>query len=242
MVINSINGANSSVGGFGNMQSNDTVSKNIQSQITNAKKQLQELSSNKEMSIEEKMKKRQEIQQQISDLNNQLRQHQIEQRKEKQEKKNSMDDMVAGNKSTEISQAGMNAATMRAMISADAAMAQAQVQGSVASKMEGRGGVLEAEIKLDMALGGDVKKKQEELEEVTQKAIEAESAQLNTLTDASKELKEAEDKQTNDISDSVENEGSENEIKTKDVSTGITDAPEISTTESFTYSHVDVRL
>ena len=56
------------------------------------------------------------------------------------------------------------------------------------------------------------------------------------------ELKEAEDKQTNDISDSVENEGSENEIKTKDVSTGITDASEISTTESFTYSHVDVRL
>ena len=45
------------------------------------------------------MKKRQEIQQQISDLNMQLRQHQMEQRKEKQQaKSSSMDDMLGGTK------------------------------------------------------------------------------------------------------------------------------------------------
>ena len=44
------------------------------------------------------MKKRQEIQQEITNLNQQLRQHQIEQRKEQQSKKSSMDDMVAGTK------------------------------------------------------------------------------------------------------------------------------------------------
>ena len=81
MKINGLNGANSQVGGMNMMKATDSVSKNIQNQISNAQKQLQEISANKDMSIEEKMKKRQEIQQQINDLNNQLRQHQIEQRK-----------------------------------------------------------------------------------------------------------------------------------------------------------------
>ena len=99
MKINGLNGANTQIGGM-NMKATDSVSKNIQNQIANAQKQLQELSANKDMSIEEKMKKRQEIQQQITDLNNQLRQHQIEQRKEQQAKKSSMDDMLGGSKKT----------------------------------------------------------------------------------------------------------------------------------------------
>ena len=100
MRINGLNGANTPVGGMNMTKATDSVSKNIQNQIANAQKQLQELSANKDMSIEEKMKKRQEIQQQITDLNNQLRQHQIEQRKEQQAKKSSMDDMLGGSKKT----------------------------------------------------------------------------------------------------------------------------------------------
>ena len=57
--------------GVNRQMGTDSVSKNIQNQIANAQKELQELSSNKEMSIEEKMNRRQEIQQQITDLNNQ---------------------------------------------------------------------------------------------------------------------------------------------------------------------------
>ena len=66
---------------MGMTQGNDSVSKNIQNQIANAQQKLQDLSSNEEMSLEDKMKKRQEIQQEINNLNQQLRQHQIEQRK-----------------------------------------------------------------------------------------------------------------------------------------------------------------
>ena len=72
MAINGINGTNAGVGAMKMTQATDSVSKNIQNQIANAQKQLQELSSNKDMSLEEKMKKRQEIQQQITDLNNQF--------------------------------------------------------------------------------------------------------------------------------------------------------------------------
>ena len=80
MRINGFSGTNTQTGTMGMTQGNDSVSKNIQNQIANAQQKLQDLSSNEEMSLEDKMKKRQEIQQEINNLNQQLRQHQIEQK------------------------------------------------------------------------------------------------------------------------------------------------------------------
>ena len=51
------------------LQENDSVSKNLRNQIANAQKRLQELGKNEEMPLEEKMKKRQEIQKEIANLN-----------------------------------------------------------------------------------------------------------------------------------------------------------------------------
>ena len=232
MKINGLNGANTQNGGINMMQLNDSVSKNIQNQIANAQKELQELSANKEMSIEEKMKKRQEIQQQITELNQQLRQHQIEQRKEQQAKKSAMEDMLGGSRKTASKSGkqgtGLSQVSMKAMISADSAMAQAKVQGSVANKMDGRAGVLEAEIKLDMARGDDVTKKKEELAEVGQKAITAETAQLNTLADANKELEAAAkaDQQAEKTEDRDKNEDKKNRIFNKKEDKNTLDAEE----------------
>ena len=181
-------------------QATDSVSKNIQNQIANAQKQLQNLASNDEMTIEEKMKKRQEIQKQIVDLNNQLTQHQIQQRKEKQQAKgSSMDDMLDGSKKTTAKaknqSTGLSQASMKAMISADSAISQAQVQSSVATRMNGRAGVLESEIKMD-AGRGNVEAKKEELAEVVQKAVVSTASQMNTLADVNKELEATADQQT----------------------------------------------
>lgn len=191
MKINGINGANTQMGQMEMNQATDSYSRNIQSQIANVQKQLQELSSNEEMTLEEKMKKRQEIQQQISDLNMQLRQHQAEQRKEKQQAKaSSMDDMIGGTKSKAGEKGiGMSQASMTAMISADTSIKQAKVQGSVATSMEGRAGVLESEIKNNH--GADVTKKKEELADVTQKAQAATASQMNTLAETNKAMEEA---------------------------------------------------
>ena len=191
MKINGISGSNAQMGQMGMNQATDSYSRNIQSQIANAQKQLQELSSNEEMTLEEKMKKRQEIQQQISDLNMQLRQHQAEQRKEKQQAKaSSMDDMIGGTKSKAGEKGiGMSQASMTAMISADTSIKQAKVQGSVATSMEGRAGVLESEIKNNH--GSDVTKKKEELADVTQKAQAATASQMNTLAETNKAMEEA---------------------------------------------------
>lgn len=271
MAINGINGTNAQVGAMKMTHATDSVSKNIQNQIANAQKQLQELSSNKDMSLEEKMKKRQEIQQQITDLNNQLRQHQAEQRKEKQQAKgSSMDDMLGSSKKTATKagkqSAELSQASMKAMISADSAMSQAQVQGSVATKMEGRAGVLESEIKMDKGRGASTEAKEAELAELEQKAAVATSSQMNILATANKEMEEAAkaDQQTTKTDDKTQKtekneEGMENretkvsgadannqtaDVSNESVEVVATDgtAEAVSAPEQTIYTHVDVRL
>lgn len=196
MTIGSVTGTNNNMqaGGSGINMQTDSVSKNIQNQIANAQKQLQELSSNEDMTLEEKMKKRQEIQQEITTLNQQLRQHQIEQRKEQQSKGASMDDMLGGNRTAAKSGNkgnGLSQASMQAMISADSSMKQAKVQGSMATQMEGKAGVLESEIKMDKGRGASTEKKEEELADLQAKAQSATAAQISTLADAGKVMEEA---------------------------------------------------
>ena len=84
---------------------------------------------------------------------------------------------------------------MHAMISAESSMKQAQVQGSVATSMEGRAGVLKAEIKQDGATGGDTKSKEEELAQVEQKAEQATASQMESLGKANKTIEEAAERQ-----------------------------------------------
>ena len=219
----------------------DSFSKSINNQIANAQKQLQELSENKDMSMEEKMKRRQEIQQQITDLNNQLRQHQIEQRKEQQEKAaksaEKKDSAKKADKGTGLSQASMTA-----IISADAAMSQAQVQGSVATRMEGRAGVLEAEIKLDSANGGNVEAKQEELAKVQQKAAAAGGSQTNILASVSKDIEEAANAdKTDNKKENIPADGEKKSVDT-DVAESVAADDEVVVPKRTVYSHVDVRL
>ena len=253
MRIDGINGNNIQNVGMNRQMGNDSVSKKIQNQIANAQKQLQELSSNKEMSIEEKMNKRQEIQQQIADLNNQLRQHQIEMRREQQQtKSSSMDDMLGGTRkvaNTGNQGAGLSQASMQAIISADSAITQVQSSGRVVTKMEGRAGVIEAEIKLDSARGGNVEAKQEELAEVQQKASQAQASQLNVLANANEELEEASKSEQKvegkEGKATIEDENTENKVdetETMEVTAEPVSVSSNVVVENVEYKHVDVRL
>lgn len=227
MRIGSMNGAavdgrgGAQAGRSGMQMQTDPVSKNIQNQIANAQQQLQEVSASQEMTPDQKMKKRQEIQQEINSLNQQLRQHQIDQRKEQQaqskSKDSSVDDMLGGEQSTgkaasENQGSGLSQASMKAMMSADSSIKQAQIQGNVATRFEGRAGVLKAEIKQG---GGNVEAKQAELEEVEQKAVSATASQMNTLADANQTIEEATNK--TDISDTkAENKADKNDKAEQD--------------------------
>ena len=194
MKINGTNEVFAQAGPAGMGQASDSYSRSIQKQIANAKEQLQQLSANKDMTMEEKMKKRQEIQKQINELNNQLRQHQNELRMEKQQAKGSpVNGLLGGSRKEDggSQNTGLSQAGMQAMISADASMKQAKVQGSVSGKMEGRAGVLKAEIKQDASFGTDTTAKEEELAEAEQLAAKAAASQMGTLRKANEEMKEA---------------------------------------------------
>lgn len=199
MTINSGNavsqkaGGNISAGGLGMGMQADSVSKSIQNQIISAQEQLQALASNEDMTLEEKMRKRQEIQQEITSLNQQLRQHQIQQQKEQREKRASSNNQQKesakqGTPGAGGSQgSGLSQASMQTMLSADTSLKQAKVQGSVAQRMEGKANVLKIEIKLDKT---NTERKEAELADIEQKAVDAAAAQAGTLADTNQEIKE----------------------------------------------------
>lgn len=201
MQINGVNGAGmqsgNSITGIG--QGTDAYSRQLQKQISDAQKKLQDISSDENLSPEEKMKKRQEIQQEINDLNIQLRQHQIELRREKQEEKSDspVTELTGGRKNARTgkgSQAGgMSEAGMSAIISADVAAGQARIQGNTAKRMENRAGIIKSEIKME---SGDTSDKEKELAEVEKRAQAASESQMNTLRDMGETLKKAEDSET----------------------------------------------
>lgn len=249
-----LQGANSSMPA-GNMQM-DSVSRNLQNQIANEQKKLKELSSDENLTPEEKMKKRQEIQQEIANLQQQLRQHQIEQRREQQKEQKAegspAEELVGGSRKAAKSkngkqQAGLSSSSMQAMISADSSVKQAKVQGSVAVRMEGRAGVLKAEIKQDRAVGGNTEAKEAELAEVEQNAVEVTAAQANTLAKANKTMEEAakEEQKADGISghatEREDIETSEQEQETSAAENGAADEAR-DKEQSAVYTHVDVRL
>lgn len=242
MTVGSINGA-SFQGTNQNMQA-DSVSKNLQNQIANAQRQLQELSSKEGMTPEEKRKMRQEIQQEISNLNQQLRQHQIEMRKEQQTKKKDSvaKDLNSGSRragSAKISGegSGLSQASMQAIISADSSMKQSQVQGSVATRMEGKARVLKSEIKQDASRGDSVEKKEEELADVQQRAQRAVSGQMSTLVSANQTMKDAAQTDADNRRDKAkEKTGDDHNHNDKPEDTAS------SVSQSDTYTPVDIRL
>jgi len=256
MKVNGIDGTNLQLGQVGITQTDDAVSKNIKKQISNVQKALQELSSNEEISTEEKMKKRQELQQEITDLNNQLKQHQIELRKEKQQKMNqktpaenlSNKKPQKNKQDLELSQAGM-----KTIISADSGIKQAQVQGNVAKKMENKADVLKVEIMLDesRATGGKTAKteaKRAELAEMKKISINATSEQMDTLEETNQEIKEAQKTEWN--TKKAEENNKEEKEKEEEISPDFqaesddTNSEKIATDThlAWQYAPVDVRI
>lgn len=245
MTIGSITGTNNMQAGRSGMNMQmDSVSKNIQNQIASLQKQLQELSSNEDMTLEEKMKKRQEIQQEINTLNQQLRQHQIEQKKEQQSKDTSIDDMLnssykmdktkSDNKGSTLSQVNMEA-----MISADSSVKQSKVQGKQTSQMEGNARVLKSEIEMDKGKGGNTEKKEKGLIDLQARIEKTTQAQLSTLAEANKTMKEA--SQTSTIKTTESEEDTDKNRKDEET-TEDTTSIETMISRPVAYTPIDVCL
>lgn len=190
MEINGINGAATQMGRMGMNQATDSYSRNIQKQIADAQKQLQELSANTDMSLEEKTKRRQEIQQEISDLNLQLRQRQIEQRREKQQQQSSFDDLIGGKQKTGAADTGVivSLSTTKEQI-AGLKKVQTDLQGKLraAETEEERASLQE---KIDQITNG-ISEKAKEMQETISNAQKTE--QDKTDTEKGREEKDSEE-------------------------------------------------
>ncbi len=189
MNISAVNGSNTGMMPVFMNQAEDPVSRSIQKQIVNLQKQMQGLSENKDMSPEEKMKKRQELQMEISDLQNQLKQHQVDSRREKQLDKQSPV-KSSGRLNGKSDEAGISEATMTAIISADASMDQIRINGAAKSQIEGSVRVMKTEAKLDKA-GKAAEKKLEKAAELEGKTSELETEQMKKISEAVNEIGEA---------------------------------------------------
>lgn len=174
----------------------DAVSKNIKRQISEVQKRIQELAQKQDMGLEEKMKKRQEYNQQIADLNAQLRQHEIEVRQEKQQpKENSMEDYLGGKESRDGAQGkdsvSISTEGMEAMISADSTKKQSKVYGHVAKDLQAKARTLSSEIDMDASRGGDTSAKVSALADLEERMENAVSKQIGTLSKAAGEMEAA---------------------------------------------------
>ena len=79
----------------------------------------------------------------------------------------------------------------RSLLSASSAMKQVRAQEGIKKQMEGKAGVLKAEIKQDSGRGGDTAKKEEELAVMEKKATDIGNMQMNQLSEMNKNMDQA---------------------------------------------------
>ena len=77
------------------------------------------------------------------------------------------------------------------IVSASSAMKQIKAQQGIKKQMEGKAGVLKAEIKQDSGRGGDTAKKEEELAVMEKKVTDIGTMQMNQISEMNKNLNEA---------------------------------------------------
>lgn len=242
MQVNGISGGNGLMAAGAAPQGQDAVSRSIKQQIAELQKQMQQLSSNSDISAEEKMKKRQELQKEISSLNMELRQHRIEQQNaerqkaaKKQDNASEVDELTGGNKAS--NQEGISQAGMQSIISGDASVKQAKIQGSVAKQAEGRANVLKAEIRQD-GPGKSTEAKEKQLAKAEQTVAAATSAQADALAKANHTLKEA----GREEPEAVEKTGDKKAEEEKSKKNQEEDDTRTEKAGQTVYEHVDVRL
>ncbi len=231
MTIGGIGGNGGANAGFGtdavgmNSRGTDAYSKSLQKQIMETQKQLQELSGNEEMTSEMKMKKRQELQKQISDLNMQLRQHQMEERRKAQQEKQEKQAKRKPQKDKDDEAGGLSKGSMRAMISAEGSLKLAKQQGSTANEMQNSADIKRSEIKLDggssTRTAGDsaaISRKWDDVEDMEQKAKASTASQMSLLAKAQDEVSKAGEEGTKkDTTDKTDEMGNAKTQKADDV-------------------------
>ena len=172
----------------------DSKSKDIQMQLTNKQQHLSRLTSDSEMTTEEKAKERQEIRRQIAELNRKLRMEQLDKEEAAKQEEKAEENKAAllaeqtgkiaeEDKTAEEEKAEKevqeaeetkkemqaSSSRIRNMLLADSYMQMSRAEEAAGRMTEGKKGVLKAEIQSDKLQGTDPSAKKEELSELQRK-------------------------------------------------------------------------
>ncbi len=126
--------------------------KSIQNQIENVRKRLNELSTNENMSVEQKKERRRQLNEEMQELNELLSQIQMEIQQENMKTGESPEKNKSKNNSNKYNINGntKNNAFSENIISSDLAIKQMRELGSVKDGMEGYKKILKTQIKIDL--------------------------------------------------------------------------------------------
>lgn len=197
----------------------DAVLTSLQKQLQEAKKSLQDLASNKDLSAEMKMEKRKEIQQQIQDINRQIMQRKQELHKEKQQKNS---DGLSTEKQTDdkAAKAGntMETSDMQSIIQGDIAVKSAKESHGLKNELVHKADVLETESKLDAGRGRVSEGKEAAIAELRSKATVIDQKIGSTLSEVQDKKDETRSYQV--VVDGRDEE-EEKDKKTKDAEPGL---------------------
>ncbi len=142
--------------------------------------------------------KQQELRKEIAELNNQLRQHQIQNRT-KQNNGTSIGDMLGAanqNKASDSDKgSGLSVSSMEAMAAADASMKQSEIQDSIGTRMKGRTRILKEEIRQDKIRGVSTEDKEAELAETEEKINQTVASSVGMAKEAGDTIKDANEKE-----------------------------------------------
>ena len=158
----------------------DTKTKDIMSQIMNRQQSLDRLSSDSEMSAEEKAKERQEIQKQIAELNRKLRMLRMEKEEETKESEKEQQSVSEENAPREVLREDKEESSVKEvkeqqkenknslknikeMLEAGTLLQRERIQQNIAQNEQATKNILEVEIKNDELHGVDVTDKKEKL-------------------------------------------------------------------------------
>lgn len=194
-----------------NNSQEDAVIKNAQKQIEALRNELQTLSENEDMEPKIKAEKKQELQKQINELNTQIRQREIELRKEKQ----AANQPSEANKNEESSGVGFTKSVTGGLISVSNALKGAKDLNGLNKRLTGRAGELNAEIKADLARGADTLAKEKELEKVN-KGIKSTALESGKMLNQAKEKLEASEKEDDQVKTDGMYDKDGNRIEDKD--------------------------
>lgn len=175
------------------MGNNDGVLQGISKQLENAQEQLRTLADDSDMTLEQKMEKQKEINEEIANLNKQLAQRQMELREaEKAKQTEDLEEQAEklAPKQETKEEIGIDSKKMDILTKASFTMDQVNASNRLKTKLQGEMNVAKIEAKLDGERGMDVTGKLGSINSLEEKVGKLEKKIGETMADIREEINE----------------------------------------------------